>query len=164
MATRKTAAPKAAVATKSAGIVSAADINTLKAELEGKPRRPGVKTIAEKVAAATAKPATARKATKPTKANVAAKVAGMNLSKKLDVKKPVKAAVVKYKGFVIPVTRKSSDSDEGVPTIEVKGLTEVIKVASLLPAGCTYTGSGTTLMLYNRSGALIAELRQADKK
>lgn len=152
----------AAVATKSAGIVSAADISTMKAELEGKSdkkaRRPGVKTVAQKVAAT-------EKTVAVPRGKAMAAVANPRLSKKLDVKKPAKAAVVKYKGFVIPVARKSMDSDEtGIPTIEVKNLTEVIKVASLLPAGCTYLGSGTTLSLYNRGGALIAELRQADKK
>lgn len=143
-ASPRKAAPKAAVATKAAGIVSAADISTMKAELEGKPTR-----AAKDGTQSAKKPATALKAA----------------TKKLDVKKPAKAPVVKYKGFVIPVARKSMDSDEtGIPTIEVKNLTEVIKVASLLPAGCTYLGSGTTLSLYNRGGALIAELRQAAKK
>lgn len=74
-------------------------------------------------------------------------------------KKPA-APVVKYKGQIIPVKRKNGSDGLDVPTIEVKNVTETLKVLALMPKGATWlTERNDTINVFNASGALIAELR-----
>lgn len=86
------------------------------------------------------------------------------LDKIVKQKKVAKANTVTFRGFVIPVGRKSGDSEDGIPTISVKNVNETVKLFEKLPKGCTWladTSAATkdTLNLYNKSGAYIAEVR-----
>lgn len=172
---RKAAASKVGVATQAAGVVSKADVPDQEMPRSGKLFGADAKRIVgygkPAKAAAPAKKDT-RKAVPPTKANVAAKIARMNLSAPPSIPrlgKPVptkavkaKPVAVKYKGIVIPVKRKNGGDESDVPTIQVKNVNETMKVFALLPKGCTWLADGVskdTMSVYNSGGALIAELR-----
>lgn len=173
---RKAAASKVGVATQAAGVVSAADAMPRSGKLfgadpkrivgYGKPakaaapsaRRAGVKTVAQKVAAT-------EKTVAVPRGKVMAAVSNPRLGQPVATKTAkVKAAAVKYKGIVIPVKRKNSGDESDVPTIQVKNVTETMKVFALLPKGCTWmtevnASTADELNVYNASGALIVQLR-----
>jgi hypothetical protein len=82
------------------------------------------------------------------------------------VKAAKKEDVLKFRGFIIPIKRKSTDSEESVPTIPVTGVGDTLKLFEKLPKGCTWMGDTadkTTMSVYNKSGALIADLRAVAK-
>ena len=100
----------------------------------------------------------------PLKKAVKADKQAKALDKIVKNKKVAKAKAVTFRGFVIPVNRKSTDSEDSVPTISVKNVADTIKLFEKLPKGCTWladTSAATkdTLNLYNKSGAYIAEVR-----
>jgi hypothetical protein len=106
------------------------------------------------------------KAARKPKADKDAKALDKIVKRATVVKAAKKAATVTFRGFVIPVGRKSSDSEDGVPTITVKNVSETIKLFEKLPKGCSWltdTSAATkdTLNLYNKAGAYIAEVRIA---
>lgn len=115
-----------------------------------------VKRAATKAAVTT----TPKAATKPLLTKRAAPVphASMKAVKAAKVKKP--STAVKFRGFLIPVTRKNGTDGLDVPTIQLSKVSDISKLFALLPKGCTVdTFSTQQINLFNKSGALIAEIR-----
>lgn len=103
---------------------------------------------------------TSKVATKPLLTKRAAPVphASMKAVKVAKAKKP--STAVKFKGFLIPVTRKNGTDGLDVPTIQLNKVSDISKLFALLPKGCTVdTFSTQQINLFNKSGALIAEIR-----
>lgn len=123
----------------------------------GKPDR--IVNVKAKPAAAKKAPAKKIAAKPATKASKAA-VAAVPLEKKKAVKKaPVN---LKYKGIVIPVGRVPGDDLE-IPTVMVKSVADTVKLFAKLPTGTTWRAGSyddkSSLNIYNRSGAHVAEVR-----
>lgn len=70
---------------------------------------------------------------------------------------------IKFRGFVIPAGRKQGDSEEGVPTIQLRKVADVGKLFEKLPKGAFISASSQhTISVFNRAGMLIAELHTYD--
>lgn len=166
-AIRKTVATKVGLVSKAAGVTTVAEAMPRSGKLFGAdPKRVvGKGSPALKVALGTiAKlPVSKTAATaKPTWRKRAASVLGVaDKVTKLPPKAQAKLAVVKFSGAVIPITRKTGDSDENVPTLALSKVSDISKLLAKLPKGCFIGTMGGELRIYNKAGMLIVEVRTA---
>lgn len=134
-------------------------------------------------------PATKKAAVKPAAKKVAAKKTPATKKSTMDVKwvdkiaakkapatkiaaaKPAakkEPTTLKFKGMVIPVGRVAGDDLE-IPTVVVKNVADTVAFLAKMPRGATWktdasAADASTIVIYNRSGALVADVRIEAKK
>jgi hypothetical protein len=172
MATRKTAA-KPTIATRRSIAARSSTVAKKEAPARGKTYLPGtaipadlkpVKRVAKKAAVTDDQIGVATKEGIMSKAEakLAVTSTGRSAGKAVPtakVKAVAKATDVKFRGFVIPAGRKPNDGDEGIPTIELRKVSDVSKLFAVLPKGAYIDSfNSRTINVYNRAGMLIVEL------